>query len=224
MSASTASVYSDRPFLPFNGAATSLLGLYRGASTKEVEEPESGSSLSLWLSSGFSASVDAVQQSISSVWTDLGHWLAPQSPVIEDIEWDVSVLLPPKSRRMATVHVRHAGKAQPIIAVDADQTDAQPQPDILEPLEAAAQRGDERAFHRRLPSHRLANTVAQGARQGDQPGLALRAPIWRPEDLALQGAKRFPDHPEIREIRLRACAAKGRKECITSRSIPDRQS
>ena len=105
-------------------------------------------------------------------------------------------------------------KRQPIIAVDADQTDAQPQSDILESLEAAAQRGDERAFIAACQRRRLANTVAEAHVRAINLALSAGAHLAA-RNLALQGAKRFPGSSRDRKIRLRACAAKGRKKYIT---------
>lgn len=75
-------------------------------------------------------------------------------------------------------------------------TDAQPKPDVFESLVAAARYGDERAFVSACNAIdwqiRSADEMAQTIHLALSAGAHLAA-----RDLALQGARRFPDHPEI---------------------------
>jgi len=119
MSATAAPLHTYRSILTINGAAISLSGIHRSATrTIDSEGLESAAPFGLWLSSGSSTSGEVIQQSVRSVWAELSRWLIPQWPTLEDVESEVAVLLPPKSRRIVTVHVRHFGRAEPLLYVD----------------------------------------------------------------------------------------------------------
>lgn len=111
----------DLGYAPLNGSSVAL-------SSQVVEEPCDAQSLSFdWLSlknsGGVSPSAGLIQTMIGRVARDISNWLVtyPATPI--DIEQEIAVLMPPKRQTMIKLHVKHAGRAMPLIILEDLYTD-----------------------------------------------------------------------------------------------------
>lgn len=71
------------------------------------------------ISSGVTESATEIQLLIQQLTDELSEWSMQRSSFLPDVENEVVVLMPPRREQIVTVHLHHAGRALPLVSLDA---------------------------------------------------------------------------------------------------------